>query len=191
MLLDLNGVVLEANAAFQRMFGYTREELVGRIPLSLIVPESAVDASLEAFRRNTEQNEPARLSAVRKRKDGELISAEVLAYPVMVNGQPRGVFAIYQDVTEKERALREIEYQVRHDRLTGLANGAAQVEVMKQLLDGRDDKTQHAFLYLNINQFKVINDSCGHSEGDRALTEIAHLLQSCVRGTYIGRPLCQ
>lgn len=181
VLLDRTGAIQEANEGFQKMFGYSLDELVGRTPLSLIVPGDAVDGSMRAFNANVNDNEPARLTSVRQRKDGELVSVEVLAYPLYVNGEARGVFAIYQDTTEKQRALREIEYQARHDALTGLANRVWLSEVIERQLNEQTKRRPHAFLYIDLDQFKVINDTFGHGIGDRALIEVGELLKTQVR----------
>lgn len=181
ILLNTEGKILEANEGFQKMFGYERAELIGKSPLSLIVPEDAIGDSINYFNANVKNDESTRVSTVRQKKNGDLINVEVLAYPLHVNGVPRGGFAIYQDTTEKQRALREIEYQARHDSLTGLANRAYLADVLKSLWADDTPGRFHAFLYVDLDQFKVINDTCGHSAGDEALLEIAALLKSHVR----------
>ncbi|MBW3566490.1 MAG: EAL domain-containing protein [Proteobacteria bacterium] len=185
VLLDTEGKILEANEGFQKMFGYGLDELIGKSPLSLIVPQDAVEDSLGSFHANVRNNESTRLSTMRQKKNGDLINVEVLAYPLQVNGVAQGVFAIYQDTTEKQRALREIEYQAHHDSLTGLANRARLAEALKNLW--ADDKSNpfHAFLYIDLDQFKVINDTCGHNVGDDALLKIAALLKSHVRDSDV------
>lgn len=180
VLLATDGRIIEANDGFQKMFGYSLDELVGRTPLSLIVPEDATEESMQAFNSSAHQHAAARLSTVRKKKNGELINVEVLSYPLKVNGVTQGVFGIYQDTTEKQRALREIEYQAHHDVLTGLANRARLADALQSAWNDGSSRS-HAFLFIDLDQFKVINDTCGHAAGDEALVDVSNLLKSHVR----------
>lgn len=182
VLVNGKGEILDANRAFQRMFGYRLDELKGHTPLSLIVPEDAVEESLKSFSKNYDAGDTARMTSRRKRKDGELIDVEILAYPVTVNGEQIGVFAIYQDVTERQRALSEVDYRARHDALTGAFNRSEFEHRLSALIaDSEARDARHAFLYLDLDQFKVINDTCGHTAGDRVLVEVSRLIRSCVR----------
>lgn len=182
VLLGTDGAILEANEGFQKMFGYSHDELIGKTPLSLIVPEDATQDSMQTFNVSAQKHEAARLSTVRKKKNGEFINVEVLAYPLKVNGVTHGVFGIYQDTTEKQRALREIEYQAHHDVLTGLANRARLAERLRDAW-AKNKSGPHTFLFIDLDRFKVINDTCGHSAGDEALVDISRLLKSHVRDT--------
>lgn len=182
VLLDGEGRVVDANAAFERLFGYTREDFIGRSPLSLIVPEKDASESLSLFAKNVEAHESVRTSAVRRHRDGRRIDVEILAYPVQVKGKDLGVFAIYHDITERQRALAELEHQARHDVLTDLVNRGEFTRRVELALEAtRAGGAPHALMYLDIDQFKVINDTCGHSAGDRVIVELSGLLRSALR----------
>ncbi|HEX7030776.1 MAG TPA: EAL domain-containing protein [Gammaproteobacteria bacterium] len=184
--LDREGRILDVNAAFEEMFGYERDALLGRTPLSLIVAEEDARESLEMFSRNVERKEPVRTMAVRRHKSGRKIEVEILAYPIRGVDKDLGVFAIYHDITERQRVLAELEHQARHDLLTDLVNRGEFMRNIETLLDvARSNRSRHALLYLDIDQFKVINDTCGHSAGDKAIVELSRLLQSTLRGMDI------
>lgn len=186
VLLDREGRILDANESFQSMFGYTLDELKGHTPLSMIVPEEQVEQSLAAFSGNVEHNASTRMTAVRRHKDGRLLEVEILAYPLNIKDKELGVFAIYHDVTEAQQALRELEYRARHDVLTGLANRNEFMARLEAALHGvQEHDAQHALLYLDIDQFKVINDTCGYSAGDRVIVELSRLLSDTLRDTDI------
>lgn len=180
VLLDQEGRILEANEGFQKMFGFTEEELLGKTPLSLIVPKSEETTSLSSFAATVDRNAPARMSTIRRRKNGELVNVDVLAYPVLVKGKQRGIFAIYQDVTEKQRALSEMEHQIRHDALTALPNRLHLTESLEHLLASGHGK-KSVLLYIDLDQFKLINDACGHAAGDQVLNAVASIITKTVR----------
>ncbi|HEX7046057.1 MAG TPA: EAL domain-containing protein [Gammaproteobacteria bacterium] len=186
VLLDHEGRVVDVNAAFQKIFGYERDEMLGKSPLTLIVSESDARESLAMFSRNVDKKESVRSIATRRHKSGRKIEVEILAYPIRGMGKDLGVFAIYHDISERQRAVAELEYQARHDLLTDLVNRGEFMRNIETVLDiARSNRSRHSLLYLDIDQFKVINDTCGHSAGDRAIVELSRLLQSALRGNDI------
>jgi diguanylate cyclase (GGDEF)-like protein/PAS domain S-box-containing protein len=98
------------------------------------------------------------------------------------NGQIIGTFGISRDITAQVRAERTLAYQARHDPLTGLANRVALMDRLAQaLLTMERHRSRLAVLYLDLDNFKEINDSFGHDAGDLVLTEVARRLTSIAR----------
>jgi diguanylate cyclase (GGDEF)-like protein/PAS domain S-box-containing protein len=96
---------------------------------------------------------------------------------------PLGVIVVFKDVTETRRMMRQIVHQASHDALTGLVNRREFEErLSRAVATAKEQGLQHALLYLDLDHFKIVNDSAGHVAGDAVLTQVAGLLESEVRG---------
>lgn len=95
-----------------------------------------------------------------------------------------GAILVFRDVTQQQTLIRRIQWQACHDALTGLTN---RVEFESQLtacayeLNQNYSTTSHVLIYLDLDRFKVVNDTCGHFAGDELLRQVSHLLKSCLR----------
>jgi diguanylate cyclase (GGDEF)-like protein/PAS domain S-box-containing protein len=97
-------------------------------------------------------------------------------------GEVLGVVLVFNDVTEARRLAREMSHQATHDVLTGLVNRREFEHRLRRVLEtARKEQVEHALCYLDLDQFKVINDTCGHAAGDELLRQLGHLLQQQVR----------
>lgn len=97
--------------------------------------------------------------------------------------QVRGVVAVFRDVTSARKLAAQVSWQAAHDALTGLANRASFDHALELLIGGaRQDGRQHCLMYLDLDQFKIVNDTCGHVAGDELLRQVSSLLASQVRG---------
>jgi len=93
-----------------------------------------------------------------------------------------GVVVVFQNVTRERRVHRERAYQASHDRLTGLANRQAFEQRLERVLgNARAGSGEHALCYLDLDRFKVVNDSCGHAAGDELLRQLGQLLRQVTR----------
>ncbi|MEX2497419.1 MAG: EAL domain-containing protein [Wenzhouxiangellaceae bacterium] len=100
------------------------------------------------------------------------------------DGRPCRMIGTMTDVTERCRMERELEWQARHDALTGLYNRHKfQEDGEKLLARPASEGAGHCLLYIDLDQFKLVNDNCGHHAGDDLLRQLADLLKSSVRGT--------
>ncbi len=114
---------------------------------------------------------------------GHEIAIQDSAAPIRDRGgRIVGAVVVFHDVTRERRLRRALAYQATHDSLTGLINRREfDNRLHAALLDARRNDTRHAVLYIDLDQFKVVNDTCGHSAGDRLIREITGLIQSRVR----------
>ncbi len=117
-------------------------------------------------------------------QDGREYGVEHAASPMRgVDGRLIGVVLVFRDVTAQRRMASEMSYRATHDALTGLVNRAEFEERLQRALDqSHDTGSQHVLLFIDLDEFKLVNDSSGHAAGDQLLRQIAGLLQRTVRG---------
>lgn len=117
--------------------------------------------------------------------DGNLYAVEETAAPIRgKDGKTIGAVLVFHDVTEAREASRKLAYQATHDVLTGLINRREfERQVGEILKEAKRLGSDHAFCYMDLDQFKVVNDTCGHIAGDGLLVELATMIQNRVRET--------
>lgn len=98
------------------------------------------------------------------------------------DGEVRGAVLVFRDVTEQHRLSQEMAFQATHDELTGLGNRRAFELALAACFERtRDTAQQHVVCYLDLDEFKVVNDTCGHTAGDELLRQIARLFTDVLR----------
>ncbi len=115
--------------------------------------------------------------------DGHTYAVEETAAPIRgKEGKTIGAVLVFHDVTEAREASRKLAYQATHDALTGLINRREfERQVEDVLQDAKANHTDNAFCYMDLDQFKVVNDTCGHIAGDGLLVELATMIRHRVR----------
>ncbi len=115
-------------------------------------------------------------------RSGREYAIEDSAAPIRErDGQILGVVLVFHDVSEKRKLTHQLSYQARHDALTGLINRSEFERRLEELIDSAANLQQHhALLYLDLDQFKVVNDTCGHSAGDELLRQLTAQIQGAV-----------
>jgi diguanylate cyclase (GGDEF)-like protein/PAS domain S-box-containing protein len=121
--------------------------------------------------------------SVMVRDDGRNVYVEHNVAPIRdAGGQIIGAVMVLRDVTEQRRVAEELSFQATHDALTGLINRFEFERRLKRVIaTATSDDSRHAMCYLDLDQFKVVNDTCGHSAGDQLLHQLAQLLRSKLR----------
>jgi diguanylate cyclase (GGDEF)-like protein/PAS domain S-box-containing protein len=116
---------------------------------------------------------------------GEEVSVENSAAPIFGrNHELTGVVVVLSNVNERRKMEHDIRWQAAHDALTGLANRRTFEErIVQAVASARSANAQHALLYLDLDQFKVVNDTSGHAAGDQMLRDITTLLKDRIRDT--------
>ena len=114
---------------------------------------------------------------------GQEIAIQDSAAPIRDrDGRTVGAVVVFRDVTKERRLKRALSFQASHDALTGLINRREFDSRLHTALQGaRNGDGTHALLYVDLDQFKVVNDTCGHPAGDRLLRDVTALLQQQVR----------
>ena len=118
---------------------------------------------------------------------GQEIAIQDSAAPIRDReGKTVGAVVVFRDVTKERRLKRALSFQASHDALTGLINRREfDNRLQLALQSARDGEGSHALLYVDLDQFKVVNDTCGHSAGDRLLRDVTALLQQKVRSADV------
>ena len=174
--------VLYTNPAFTRMFGYTAEEAGGGSLRELIVPETRLIENATLLRVVDDQGS-ATMETARTNKAGELVDVSMQIAPLLVDGAKVGYVFTFRDIGELKQTEAKLQHDAMHDVLTGLPNRALFLDRLNLTLTRRLRHPDNGcgVLYLDLDNFKAVNDSLGHAAGDVLLMAIAGRLRSSLR----------
>lgn len=180
---DTQGLITQWNAASEALYGWTAEEAIGHPLRGLTDEQRAVSQALIA--RVAAGETMVDLPLTRPHRSGRTVDINCTVAPLRSSdGQVTGVLTIATDVTEKLQTERRLAHLAYHDALTGLPNRALLQDRFDQaVLQARRNESGLALLFLDIDNFKTINDSLGHTVGDQMLVELGARLQRCMRQT--------
>ena len=184
---DAQSCVTWLNPAAERMTGWLSAEALGR-PLPQVFHVVNEETRLPAESPVAACLAQGKVVGLAKHtvlisRNGDEFGVEDSAAPIRhPNGEVLGVVLVFHDVTEQRRLSGEMSYRATHDSLTGLVNRAEFEARLRRALDkAHEDRSEHALLYIDLDQFKLVNDACGHSVGDQLLQQVAKLLREAVR----------
>ncbi len=180
VIIDPAGVVVHQNASFTRMFGFEPDELRGTDLHAAIVPEEDLPAAVDSNQRIA-SGEVVDFSTLRMRRDRSPVEVEVRGSRIGIAGKPH-ILARYTDITERRRHEQQIETLAFLDPLTELPNRFRLGMLLEQHLhQARLRGKALAVLFMDIDRFKTVNDSLGHSAGDALLTQSAQRIGGALR----------
>ncbi|MFK7828625.1 MAG: EAL domain-containing protein [Congregibacter sp.] len=180
-LVDTKGIVYDANPRMKALFWPDSKQDVQE-PLEQVVVESDRDRFSDFFANYIiESAELASMEVECRSHNGEMRHIDFQPSAVLdQEGALKYVVLLAHDVTESRAMTNQLEYQARFDELTGLINRRAFGQRLKEVGDGvRDNRV--FLMFLDLDQFKVVNDTCGHAAGDELLRQVAGILEKCVR----------
>ena len=184
------GNVIEyANPAFKRITGYDPADIVGR-DCRFLQRDDLDQEGLEAIRMGLAANREASAVLRNYRKDGVLFWNQLFIAPVPDSqGRTTHHVGVINDVTEVVRYQEQLEYQANYDTLTRLPNRNLLRNRLQHAIDrAREEETTLAVVFVDLDGFKNVNDSLGHSVGDRLLAVVAERLARCGRaGDTVAR----
>jgi diguanylate cyclase (GGDEF)-like protein/PAS domain S-box-containing protein len=185
---DKRGRIDYLNEAAETLTGSSTVQAVGKTLEEIITLVDESDRKLLADPVRQCLTSGVQVSLGRKalllaRSSGEEYSVELGVTPLRNPHQEIvGAVVVLRDVTEQRGLARQMSYQASHDALTGLVNRREFERRLQEGLDAaRAGQTSHVLCYLDLDRFKVVNDSCGHMAGDNMLREVAALLKDAVR----------
>jgi PAS domain S-box-containing protein len=188
---DKNGRRLYNSPAYLKILGYSNEEMMATPPLERIHPDDRARV-LGAAEKASLTGDGERLEYRIRHKDGTWRVLESTASAIRgPNGESQGFVVVNRDITKRKRAEEMLAHNAFHDGLTNLANRALLIERLGRALaiSRRHADFKFAVLFIDIDGFKVFNDSLGHIAGDALLVQIAQRLVVCLRrADTISRP---
>lgn len=185
---DADGLVRSLNPAAERMTGWTSQEARNRPVAAVLrlIDETTGTAIPDPVQLCRHQQGLVVLEqqTLLMHRDGEQESTVKVSASPSHDHERRltGIVVVLRDVTELRSMARVMSFQASHDPVTGLANRRAfEAQLWRALESKRHQQREHAVCHLDLDQFKLVNDSCGHIAGDQLLKQIAELLSRHVR----------
>ena len=202
VLSDNDGRILRVNSEFEKVFGYTAEETIGRQIDDLVAPADLRDEA-EKITTAVSQGRRFALETVRRHKNGDLFHVSLVGSPIVIDGEQVAVYGIYRDISDRKKAESSLQERTRQleeanalleqisnlDGLTAIPNR----RYFEHFYDiewrrARREKKEISMIMIDVDFFKDYNDRYGHLAGDECLKKIAKTLQVANRaGDVVAR----
>jgi diguanylate cyclase (GGDEF)-like protein/PAS domain S-box-containing protein len=182
-VVDKNGARLYNSPAYQKILGYSQDDLTNSSPMEQIHPDDRTRV-LGAAEKTRITGRGEQLEYRIRHKDGSWRVLESTASVIRgMKGETEGLVVVNRDITQRKRAEEMLAHNSFHDGLTNLANRALLLDRLGRALatSKRHAEFKFAVLFIDIDGFKVFNDSLGHTAGDALLIQIARRLSACLR----------
>jgi len=181
--IDLEGRCIAANAGLAGMLGRSAGDLEGEAFERFEADDDAPSLLDEAQSLLGGADEPLALDKKLQDAAGQALWARInITLLRDLRGHPAYFIAVIEDITERRRLAEQLSFQASHDAVTGLIN---RYEFESRLHASVEHTDEHgangALIYLDLDQFKIVNDQCGHMAGDALLAQLGPLIRSCVR----------
>ncbi len=177
-LLDNDNNILKINKSFEKVFGYNNSEVKGLDIDDLIVPDNKKKEGTK-YTKQAINNKDIKAESIRKTKNGKKIFVSIHAFPIKLDEGQIGIYAIYNDITQRKREEKKIKYLSFHDQMTGLYNRRFFESEMERLDKSR--KLPISIIMSDINGLKKVNDQYGHAKGDQYIKTVANEIKKAVR----------
>jgi diguanylate cyclase (GGDEF)-like protein/PAS domain S-box-containing protein len=189
LIADARGVIVSVNPAFTEITGYAPEEAIGQTP-RLLKSDHHGDDFYDLMWKELRSNGRWQGEVWNRRKTGEAILEWLTVSAIRdSNGRHRRYIGIFSDITELRRKDEQIRHQAYHDALTDLPNRSLLIDRLERAIASvARHGTSVATLFIDLDRFKVVNDSMGHHEGDKMLQVIAQRIVETIRKSdTVGR----
>ena len=179
--VDPNGRVIWSNSTMHEILGYAKEELERLTVWDLSHPEDVHVTDVERVQMHAGALDSLRTEKRYIRKDGTTIWVKISCAPRRdASGKVLYDISVVEDITPRKVAEARIQYLATHDALTGLPNRELFTETLGRALErARVQQRQCALIFIDLDRFKIVNDSLGHEAGDQLLKEVAKRIRDC------------
>ncbi|HEY3922871.1 MAG TPA: EAL domain-containing protein [Gaiellaceae bacterium] len=178
-VVDADGTIRYASPSSDRMLGRKASELEGMNLAELL----RTDEAARALEFMLGEREDCSLEFVLQRADGSWLETETLRTNLLHDPSVRGIVLNTRDITERKAFEHQLEHHAFYDSLTGLANRALfRDRVNHALVQAKRANQSVASLFMDLDDFKVVNDTHGHGAGDALLRAVGDRIKSCLRG---------
>lgn len=184
---DLQGNFTSVNPAFEKMLGFKNSELIGKSALRYINQEDVPRVRMHFYRALKGKEQYYNIEILSK--TGEKMIFHLRNIPITINGECVGIYGIGRNITEQKKIEDKMIQLAYYDQDTGLPNRIKFMEMLGELL-GRAKKKKRmlAVMIIDLDRFKIINDSLGHEAGDEILKKVSERIQEVLpTGSYMGR----
>ena len=184
--MDTSGRVIDWNQRSADTFGWTAEEAIGSLLADLIIPEPQRTAHTDGLARYLSTGEGPllgqRVQVQALHRDGHELPVEITIWPIELDDEVR-FNALVDDITIRKQLEDELRHQALHDALTGLPNRALFIDRLEHALEraSRVPGTGIAVLFVDLDDFKAVNDSLGHEAGDAVIQAVAKRVSRTLR----------
>ncbi len=178
---DLNRRIMLWSRAAETLYGYTADQAIGN-PIKIVPPEGSAE-SLALYQRARNGECIRDFEAKRTRRDGSVVDVRIAAAPMYnPDGSVRAVAWAHEDITDRKRAEEQLRRLAHYDPLTGLPNRLSLREALGRLIAASEATRPNAIALFDLDGFKDVNDTLGHSIGDRLLIEVGQRLIEAAGG---------
>jgi diguanylate cyclase (GGDEF)-like protein/PAS domain S-box-containing protein len=181
LTLDNEATILFINKYGADHLGYTVDSLIGKSILNIMHDDDAKLFVQKLGKCSIRSNKVQRCEVRKIHKYGENIWLRATMRSIGEENGYQNVLVTCEDITEARILSEKLEYQAKHDALTGLINRAEFENRLRRVLNAETASSVHALCYLDLDRFKVINDTSGHLAGDELLRRVSDILNTVVR----------
>lgn len=177
--MDFSGTLTSVNAAVERLTGWLPSELVGRNFARIVAPELVPELAATLRRRRLGAPQPTLFEADLLTKSGGRVAVEFHSRTLEAPGREPEVLGVGRDVSHR-REHERLHHLAHHDSLTGLSNRYA----LERVIAGASAARRHGqgvLMFLDLDNFKAVNDTAGHIEGDQVLVTVAEVIRANLR----------
>jgi diguanylate cyclase (GGDEF)-like protein/PAS domain S-box-containing protein len=185
LVIEADTSIHFVSPACDRVLGYPPDELMGRLLADFLEPaeSAAFHARLDVIVRGRDVSGEAIEFRIRH-ADGHWLDVETIPANLLADPNVKGIVLTIRDVSERKAFEAQLSHQAFYDSLTGLANRALfQNRVEHAMARRRPRGAEPSVLFMDLDDFKTVNDSLGHAAGDRLLTSVAARVQKCLRAS--------